>query len=175
MKAASQPSDSDTELQIDSPKEMTALADEFAQCLRVGDLIILDGDLGAGKTFFVSAVGKKLGVAADITSPTFTIANSYAANGYLLHHLDIYRLDSVGDLLNRLDLDDMLDDGVVMIEWGSRIIDYLVTTYESKIVHIVISSEDVALDSETARSVKISTYHQTMTKRFRSVLGGLDG
>lgn len=163
-------------LRVESLDQMTDLAEKFSGYLEAGDLIVLDGELGAGKTFFVSAVGEALGVETEVTSPTFTIANSHTTqkSGLMLHHLDVYRLEAPTDLLSRLDLDDMLDDGVVMLEWGSRIQDYLEATYSKNILQIRIAHGDLDTASETVRSVSVSAYDQAMAERFTPVFGGFD-
>lgn len=85
-----------------------------------GDLVLLTGDLGAGKTAFVQGVGAGLGVTTPITSPTFTLVQHYPGR-LTVHHVDAYRLDGPGDALD-LCLHELLDDGgVMLVEWGDRI------------------------------------------------------
>lgn len=95
------------------------MAATLAEFLETGDLVVLTGDLGAGKTCFTQGLGAGLGVKGRITSPTFTLANQYHGR-VLLHHLDVYRLDSVAETLD-LDLPDLLESGVTVIEWGDKI------------------------------------------------------
>lgn len=104
-----------------------ALASALAGLLRPGDLLVLAGDLGAGKTAFTQGIGAALGVADPITSPTFTIAQEYAARWHdgrplTLHHLDVYRLERLDEVAD-VGLAEILDDGsVVVIEWGDAIL-----------------------------------------------------
>ena len=93
-----------------------------------GDVLVLVGDLGAGKTAFSKAYGKALGVEEPMTSPTFTLAREYEGR-LTLHHLDVYRLEQMAEVLD-LDLPELLDSGgVVLIEWGDAIMPMLPPDY----------------------------------------------
>jgi tRNA threonylcarbamoyladenosine biosynthesis protein TsaE len=107
-----------------SVDETRAVGAAVAGLARPGDVIVLAGDLGAGKTAFVQGFGEALGVAQRITSPTFTLVHVY--EGRLpIHHLDVYRLEQVQEALD-LGLAEMLDEGgVVLIEWGDAILPVL--------------------------------------------------
>ena len=95
------------------------VAETLASVLTDGDLLVLTGDLGAGKTCFTQGLGRGLGVSGRITSPTFTLANRYEAR-LTLNHLDVYRLESAADA-GDLGIEELLEDGVTVIEWGDRI------------------------------------------------------
>lgn len=106
-------------LASDGPARTMAIAATMAGSLVDGDVVVLTGDLGAGKTCFTKGLGKGLGIDDPITSPTFTLANRY--HGRLtLHHLDVYRLDGEADALD-LDIDELVETGVTVIEWGDRV------------------------------------------------------
>lgn len=107
-------------LRTSSVGQTRSLAVALAPVLRDGDLVLLTGDLGAGKTAFVQGLGRGLLVADRITSPTFTIMQHY--EGRLpVHHVDAYRLDSPDEVFE-LALPEVLDEGGVMIvEWGERV------------------------------------------------------
>jgi tRNA threonylcarbamoyladenosine biosynthesis protein TsaE len=111
-----------------SVEQTRDVAEALSSLARPGDLLVLAGDLGAGKTAFVQGYGRGLGVSERITSPTFTLVHVY--DGRLpIHHLDVYRLDQLSEALD-LGLAEMLDEGgVVLIEWGEAILPLLPHEY----------------------------------------------
>ena len=103
-----------------SPGETFAFGERIAATLRAGDVLALCGDLGAGKTHFVKGLAAGLGVAASVTSPTFTLIHEYPAGRLPLYHLDFYRLESEDDAL-RIGFEEYLDaGGVLAIEWADK-------------------------------------------------------
>lgn len=107
-----------------SADETGDLARALAAAAEPGDVLVLVGDLGAGKTAFSKAYGAALGIEEPMTSPTFTLARQYEGR-LTLHHLDVYRLEQMAEVLD-LDLPDLLDSGgVVLIEWGDAILPML--------------------------------------------------
>jgi tRNA threonylcarbamoyladenosine biosynthesis protein TsaE len=99
---------------------MIALGVEFAAGLSGGEVISLEGPLGAGKTHFAKGVARGLGFAGEVSSPTFTLVQEYVGGRLPVVHCDFYRLEGIGDLVN-LGFEDYLDgSGVVLIEWGDR-------------------------------------------------------
>jgi tRNA threonylcarbamoyladenosine biosynthesis protein TsaE len=96
-----------------------ALGGAVAGLARDGDLLLLVGDLGAGKTAFTQGFAAALGIDEPITSPTFTLARSYKGR-LLVNHLDVYRLENVAEAED-LGLGELLEDGVTLIEWGDTI------------------------------------------------------
>lgn len=96
----------------------------LAELIRPGDVLVLAGDLGAGKTALTQGMCRGLGVTAPVTSPTFTLANVYEGR-LTVHHLDVYRLEQLDEVLD-LGLPELLDDeGVVIVEWGDAILPVL--------------------------------------------------
>jgi len=106
------------------PDETKALGRKLAALLTAGDVVVLSGKLGSGKTLFVSGIAEGLGIGARITSPTFLIAKSYTDGFLPLIHADVYRLGSVAEF-DDLGLLDSGSDGAVVIEWGEAVVEAL--------------------------------------------------
>lgn len=104
-----------------SEAETSAAGRDFAQTLRGGEVVLLSGDLGAGKTAFVRGLAEGLGVdPKDVTSPTFTLIQEYRSGRLPVFHVDLYRLKPIE--VDELGLDEMsLAGGVLAIEWPDRL------------------------------------------------------
>ena len=101
-----------------SREETLAIAEGYAKTLRGGDVVLLDGDMGAGKTVFTKGLAKGLGIEEEVTSPTYAYMNDY--DGRLFHY-DCYRIESV-EQAERLGLADYFDmGGICIIEWAQNI------------------------------------------------------
>ncbi len=107
-------------LETKSPEETQALARKIAQSLEPGEVILLEGDLGAGKTTFIQGLAQGLGVSEDyyVSSPTFALINEYPGR-ITLFHIDLYRLEP--EEVEDLGLEDLLNQGVIAIEWAERL------------------------------------------------------
>ncbi|MEU1042706.1 tRNA (adenosine(37)-N6)-threonylcarbamoyltransferase complex ATPase subunit type 1 TsaE [Streptomyces sp. NPDC005551] len=105
---------------VTSPEQMQELGRRLAELLRAGDLVMLNGELGAGKTTLTRGLGAGLGIRGAVTSPTFVIARVHPSlgEGPPLVHVDAYRLGGGLDEMEDLDLDVSLSDSVVVVEWG---------------------------------------------------------
>jgi tRNA threonylcarbamoyladenosine biosynthesis protein TsaE len=110
--------------EISSPDDMEQLGEEIGRMLRPGDLVVLTGPLGAGKTTLTRGIGAGLGVRGPVQSPTFVIARTHPSlvGGAPLVHVDAYRLGSPAEL-DDLDID--FDASVVIVEWGRGMVDGL--------------------------------------------------
>jgi tRNA threonylcarbamoyladenosine biosynthesis protein TsaE len=100
----------------------------LATRLRAGDLVVLDGPLGAGKTVLAQGIGAGLGVPGPVTSPTFVIARVHRGGRLPLVHVDAYRLAGVPDV-DDLDLDASLDESVTVVEWGAGRVEQLADSH----------------------------------------------
>ena len=99
--------------------ETKALGGAVAAVVDTCDVVVLVGDLGAGKTAFVQGLAAALGVTTPVTSPTFTLANRYEGR-LVVNHLDVYRFDGPEEVTD-LALPELLDEGVTLVEWGDTI------------------------------------------------------
>lgn len=104
-----------------TPEATEEAAARLARHIRRGDLVLLEGEMGAGKTTFVRGLARGLGVAGDVMSPTFQLVRVYRGPVQLAH-LDLYRLADEADL-SELGLDELLDEGAAVVEWGERLRD----------------------------------------------------
>ena len=114
------------EVQVRTSGEMRALGRELATHLRAGDLVVLTGALGAGKTTLTQGIGEGLGVRGPVTSPTFIIARVHRsqAAGPALVHVDAYRLSDAAEV-DDLDLDADTEESVTIVEWGGGLVEQL--------------------------------------------------
>ena len=129
---------------IASIDETYALASDIAGELEGGEVILLEGDLGAGKTTFTKGLAKALGVKEEVTSPTFTILNVYEDGRLKLNHLDMYRVESADELAELGIEDCFADDSVTVIEWNKF------EHFDGKVIKISITS-----DGESARTFNV--------------------
>jgi tRNA threonylcarbamoyl adenosine modification protein YjeE len=96
-----------------------ALGARIASGLEAGDLVALEGDLGAGKTTLARAILRGMGVTEDVPSPTFTLVQVYETPRMTVRHYDLYRIEKPGEI-DELGLDEALDEGAVLVEWPER-------------------------------------------------------
>jgi tRNA threonylcarbamoyladenosine biosynthesis protein TsaE len=112
------------ERRLPTPADTRALGVELAGLLRAGDLVVLVGPLGAGKTALTQGIGEGLGVREPVTSPTFVIARVHTGGRLPLVHVDAYRLAGVADV-DDLDLDASAEESVTVVEWGQGLVEQL--------------------------------------------------
>ncbi len=112
-----------------SPDGTKQLAATLAPYVHAGDVIVLDGDLGAGKTQFVQGFAHAFGVLEQIVSPTFNLLLTYRGERFPLYHFDLYRLEEAAQLEDIGFYETIDADGVTFIEWGSRFADAMPYSY----------------------------------------------
>lgn len=144
-----------------------ALAAALAELARPGDVVLLAGDLGAGKTAFAQGFGRALGIDEPITSPTFTLVNRYEGR-LALYHLDVYRLDRLDEVAD-LGLAEFLDDdAVLLIEWGDTITPVLPADFLE--IHLSLADPDAANpDLDDHRRLSLRTVGDRWVARRRAL------
>lgn len=126
-------------------EETIAVGEKLGKLLKPGDVVLLTGDLSAGKTTFTKGIGKAIGVKKIINSPTFTIVKEYRGDEFTLYHLDLYRLDGLNQ---DFDLEEYVQsDGICVIEWPYQVKELIPDEY------IKVS---LKLTGESNRSIEIT-------------------
>lgn len=149
-------------ISIKNLNDLNRFADILVRHLQSGDLILLNGDLGAGKTTLTQFIGKYLGVKRNINSPTFNIIKSYKGTHIRLHHMDCYRLE---DAEEDLGFDEYFEDeAVTVIEWSQFIQDLLPT--EQLIINIQTVDEDERLIELHAKGTHYEKVKEEVIREF---------
>ncbi|HTX81951.1 MAG TPA: tRNA (adenosine(37)-N6)-threonylcarbamoyltransferase complex ATPase subunit type 1 TsaE [Streptosporangiaceae bacterium] len=142
---------------VATAEQMRTLGRRLSALLRAGDLVVLSGPLGAGKTTLAQGIGAGLGVRGSVTSPTFVIARVHPSlsSGPDLVHADAYRLGSRAEV-DDLDLDGDLATAVTVVEWGEGMVEDLAPSYLSVLIRAdQAASGDDAEDADVRRSVRV--------------------
>lgn len=141
-----------------SQEETIALGERLGALLQVGDVLVLTGDLGAGKTQLTKGIAAGMGVEDDVTSPTFNILMVYEGAEMPLYHFDLYRLDDP-DQLEDIGLYEMLDgDGACVIEWGEQFSDEIGP--ERLDVYLTRLGSQAAVGEEPPREVRFVAHSE---------------
>lgn len=133
-----------------SSEETMKFASNLASKLQIGDVVVLSGELGAGKTKFTEGFLKYFGLDSEISSPTFTIVNEYKKDNIKIYHFDVYRLEDVEEFY-AIGGEEYFSSGICLIEWGELIQEALPNDY------IKISFEK-DLNNENIRHLNIETF-----------------
>ncbi len=148
-------------LRSDSLASTSAIAASLAALARRGDLIVLSGEMGAGKTAFAKGFGRAIGVTEPITSPTYTLVHSYPAGRVTLHHADIYRLTTLHEVADLAFPELLESDGIVLVEWGDVVAGSLGD-------HVLVRLEFDESD-EDARDIVISATGRSWAARWDEI------
>ncbi len=152
------------ELFTNKKEETISLGEEISRFLVKGDVLLLKGDLGAGKTTFVKGVGQGLGIKDEINSPTFNILKCYFNKPLPLYHIDAYRLEDVSSENKNIGLDEVIDgDGICVIEWPMFIKEFIDF---KKTLDVTIHSIN-----ENKRNIIIETKNEEHFKKLFDFLG----
>ena len=139
-----------------SRDETIAVGERLGRLLAPGDVLVLTGDLGAGKTQLTKGIAAGMGVVDDVTSPTFTIEMVYEGAEMPLYHFDLYRLDDPGQLEDTGIFDVLGADGVCSIEWGEQFADEIGDARLD--VFVTRLDDEAAPGEEPPREVRIVAY-----------------
>lgn len=147
------------EITCPGPDDTRAFARRVASLVRPGDVIVLAGSLGAGKTLFTGGLASGLGVDEQVVSPSFVLVRQYRSGFLPLVHADVYRLSSFNEFED-LDVFEQARDGVLVIEWGNAI--------ESAVPadHLRV---DIEIEDDEARSLRISPFGSWVDRDWDSI------
>lgn len=146
-----------------SEKDTKKLAIKMASMLKKGDLIVLCGELGSGKTKFTEGFLTYFGLENEISSPTFTIVNEYKKDDINIYHFDVYRLEDSSEFY-AIGGDEYFENGICLIEWGELIEDALPNEY----IKIDFSRDD---SNENERILNI----QSIGNKYNNIIDSLKG
>jgi tRNA threonylcarbamoyladenosine biosynthesis protein TsaE len=149
-----------------------AVAAAVASCCRIGDVVVLAGEMGAGKTAFAQGFGRALGVAEPITSPTFTLVQSYDTPNGQLHHADVYRLDQLHEVAD-LALGELAEfRGIVLVEWGD-VVSAVLGEHLAVRLELVAEPDVDAGAADDVRRITISASGRSWAERWQPLTARL--
>jgi tRNA threonylcarbamoyladenosine biosynthesis protein TsaE len=154
-----------------------AIASAVAGCCRPGDVVVLAGEMGAGKTAFAQGFGKALGVDDPITSPTFTLVQSYPTPRGQFHHADVYRLEQLNEVAD-LAIGELAEfRGIVLVEWGDVVSAALGEHLEVRLELLDVPAADASTPADDGRRITITPAGRSWAQRWPTLteqLGELD-
>jgi len=154
------------ELHSCSPDDTRAIAAAIARVARSGDLVVLAGQMGAGKTAFAQGFARALGIHEPVTSPTYTLVHSYQTGSLTLHHADLYRLDHTAEV-DDLALTELLDDrSLMLVEWGD-VVDLG--------PHLYVELRVPDLDEEDSREIVLTSDDRRWAPRWERLEAAVHG
>jgi tRNA threonylcarbamoyladenosine biosynthesis protein TsaE len=153
-----------------------AVAATVAACCRPGDFVVLAGEMGAGKTAFAQGFGKAMGVEEPITSPTFTLVQSYATPRGQFHHADVYRLEQLHEVAD-LALGELAEfRGIVVVEWGDVVSAALGEHLEVRLelVGDPTGDEGTLTQADESRKITVTPSGRSWAQRWQTLTEHLD-
>jgi|SaaInlStandDraft_4_1057021.scaffolds.fasta_scaffold101175_2 tRNA threonylcarbamoyladenosine biosynthesis protein TsaE len=164
-------------INVENEKKLADLAKKISLYIKPGDILLLTGEMGAGKTTFTRYLLGFFNNKENVSSPTFTIINKYYCDSVLVFHIDLYRLDFVEDLLN-IDIQSYLDrkDAIVIIEWAEKLQELMPNSYleiQFRYPEYCVSNKSAKIDlqNELGKSRDICIFPKG--KRYNSIYKSL--
>jgi tRNA threonylcarbamoyladenosine biosynthesis protein TsaE len=155
------------QLRSTSPADTQAIAAVIAGVARSGDIVVLAGDMGAGKTAFAQGFGAAMGVTDHMTSPTYNLVHSHPTAGRLvLHHADLYRLSTQHEVADLAFAELAESGGVIIVEWG----DVVASSFGD---HLLVSIESVA-EADDERLLHVQALGRSWAGRLAEIERGLE-
>lgn len=155
------------QLRSTSPADTQAIAAVLGGMARAGDIIVLAGDMGAGKTAFAQGFGAAMGVTDHMTSPTYNLVHSHPTAGRLvLHHADLYRLSTQHEVADLAFAELAESGGVIVVEWG----DVVASSFGD---HLMVSIEPVE-DADDERLLNVQAFGRSWAGRWAEIERGLE-
>ena len=143
-----------------SEAQTRRLGSRLAPLLKPGDVLVLNGDLGSGKTRWVQGVCQGLGITEPVVSPTFTLVNEYQGR-WPVYHIDLYRITDPSEVLTFGLEDYLFGAGISLIEWGNRAIDFLPDSYLAiELYHLEETKRRVVLVPHGERFINLITAYK---------------
>ncbi len=157
-----------------SPGHTSKIGKMLSEVINGGDILLFSGELGGGKTTFISGLARGLNIADDISSPSFAILNKYKAGKFNLVHIDFYRLDGIDEFEN-IGIDEYIYDNsnIVCIEWGEKVRDFIDRDY--LILDLKYQIDNDGINKRKIIFNSISPYWDDKLKRFKKIMGREQG
>lgn len=131
-------------IRSNSPEDTIKIGNKLAKLLTKGDVVVLSGDLGSGKTKFVEGFLYNFNLQNEISSPTFNIINEYTSSNNNIYHFDVYRLED-SDEFYAIGGEEYFEKGICLIEWGELVSDVLPKDYIHVIIHKDLNNENLRI------------------------------